>query len=109
MARKETTAPTMKLWYWQFLFILLCVWDTIATYCILGLRIATEGNPLMNTVIQDSGWGMVWLIKIGLGAVFVYAMPSLVKQWWGKSLVGLAFGAYLWTAGVHVFLLYVLP
>ena len=95
----------MKLWHWKLLILLLCVWDTAATHCIVTTNITSEGNPLMDAVISEHGWGMVWLIKVGLGGIFVYAMPKLLKSLWGKILVSTSYVVYLSVAVVHIFLL----
>ena len=96
----------MKMWHWQWLFMLLCVWDTFATQTILSCNITGEGNPLMDTVIKDSGWTVVWAIKIGFGSIFIYALPSLWKYLWGKVLVSIAYSTYLFVASVHLFILH---
>jgi len=95
----------MKAWHWQVLIVLLCVWDTIATQSIIAANMTGEGNPLMKTVIETSGWIPVWAIKIGLGSIFAAYIPILWERLWGKPLVIIVFFAYLFVAFLHIFIL----
>ena len=90
------------------LFLLLCVWDTVGTYHILAARLTTEGNPLMDSVIQEHGWRQVWLIKMGLAAIIIYSMPALWRSTWGKVLVIITFLFYSAVALIHMYILFFL-
>lgn len=98
----------MSVRFWQTIFVLLCVWDTLATQTIVSSNIADEWNPLMDSVIRLAGWKWVWATKMGLGLVFVWSIPKLWKHWWWKILVVIAFLWYSVVSVLHVFLLYCL-
>lgn len=94
--------------FWQTVFVLLCIWDTMATQTIVYSNIAGEWNPLMNSVIELNGWNVVWAIKIGLGLVFAWSMPKLWRFNWWKFLVVFVFLWYSVVSAIHLFLLYCL-
>ena len=89
----------------QVFIIVLCAWDAACTQFLIKMNMTGEANPLMQPVIEMSGWTVVWAVKLGLGIVFAYALPSLVKSPWGRVLVAMVYTAYSFIAVVHLWLL----
>lgn len=89
----------------QAFIIILCAWDAAATQYIIQHGLTSEGNPLMDSVIFVHGWGQVWIIKLGLGCIFAYALPALIKSLWGRGLASIVYVAYCFVALLHLFLL----
>lgn len=89
----------------QAFIIFLCAWDAACTQFIIKMGMTGEGNPLMAPVIDMSGWSAVWAIKLGLGCIFAFALPALIKSWWGRGLVSVVYLAYSFVAVIHLGLL----
>lgn len=86
----------------QVFIIVLCAWDAACTQFLIKTNMTGEANPLMAPVIEMSGWTVVWAVKLGLGIVFAYALPALVKSTWGRLLVAMVYTAYSFIAVLHL-------
>lgn len=91
----------------QVSIVILCAWDAAFTQYLINHHLTDEGNPLMANVIDVYGWPLTWVIKLGLGFVFAYAVPGLIKSKLGKILMGLVYGSYLIIAVSHPILVFI--
>ncbi len=86
----------------QVLIVALCAWDCLSTQWIVDKNLSLEANPIMFNVIECYGWAPTWLVKIGLGLIFAWALPTIIKSLWGRILMSFVYVCYILIAILHV-------
>jgi hypothetical protein len=68
MLRTEVSFQDRRLFLYVLMGIILCAYDAVATMQHIGRGVATEGNPLMGSLIEVNAV-VFFLVKMSMTAV----------------------------------------